>query len=237
MFGRYEYPCRFDEGGVTFCIEQEGALYRYHRSCGESGADMTLSLANAELYVHPIEPVHLPREVTRFLEIEFSPVTMAPESNTVIYLTFPLEVGVIMGYKNEHQLLDVFSKATPKYSLYGTPESGVITRYWKSSTSDRIPDPDNGVTGILRLRISNTGKSWVDVGRVVLDATYMPIYFGSFVSMAAEMGVYSRDFAETRVLNEPLASGMQPAIQVIISSRLHLISAEAKRFLMEHGVR
>lgn len=237
MFGRYEYPCRFDEGGVTFCIEQEGALYRYHRSCGESGADMTLSLANAELYVHPIEPVHLPREVTRFLEIEFSPVTMAPESNTVIYLTFPLEVGVIMGYKNEHQLLDVFSKATPKYSLYGTPESGVITRYWKSSTSDRIPDPDNGVTGILRLRISNTGKSWVDVGRVVLDATYMPIYFGSFVSMAAEMGVYSRDFAETRVLNEPLANGMQLAIQVIISSRLHLISAEAKRFLMEHGVR
>jgi len=237
MFGRYEYPCRFDEGGVMFCIEQDGALYRYRRSCGESGADMTLSLADAELYVHPVEPVHLPRAVTRFLEIEFPSVTIAPESGTTIYLTFPLEVGIILGYKNEHQLLDVFSKATPKYSLYGTPEAGVITRYWRSVASDRIPDTDNGVTGILRLRLTNAGKSWVDVGRVVLDAAFMPIYFGPFVSMAAEMLVYSRDLAETHVLSEPLTKGMQEAIQVVWSSRLRLISAEAKGFLMEHGVK
>lgn len=237
MFGRYPYPCRFDEGGVTFCIEQDGALYRYRRNCGGSGVEMTLSLAEAELFIHPIEPVHLPKEVTRFLEIEFPPLTVAPESNTVIYLTFPLEIGVILTHKGEHQLLDVFSKAVPKYSLYGTPESGVITRYWRSGVFDRLPAAENGTTGILRLRIDNPGKSWVDVGRVVLDATYMPIYFGSFVSITAGMVVYSQDLAETRVLNEPLAGGMQEAIQIITASRLRLLAAETKGFLMEHGVR
>ncbi|PKG33936.1 DUF432 domain-containing protein [Methanoregula sp.] len=236
MFGRYEYPCRFDEGGFTFCIEREGALYKYRRHCGESEVQRTLSLGEAELFVHPIEPVHLPKEVTRFLEIEFPHVTVAPESGTVIYLTFPLEVGVILGYKGEHQLLDVFSKALPKYSLYGTPESGVITRYWRSGVFDRLPSGENGTSGILRLRIDNPGKGWIEVGRVVLDATYMPIYFGPFVSIAAEIVLYSQDLAETRVLNESLAGGMQEAIQVITASRLRLLAAETKGFLMEHGV-
>lgn len=237
MFGRYEYPCRFDEGGVAFCIKKEGSHYRYRRSCGDSGADIIITLGEAELSVHPIEPVHLPKEVTRFLEIEFPMVTVAPESGTVIYLTFPLEIGVIMSYKNESHLLDVFSKAIPKYSLYGTPVSGVITRFWKSSATDKLPEPDNGVTGTLRLRVTNMGKGWVDVGRVVLDVTFMPIYFGPFVSLAAEMLVYSQDLAETHVLSEPLAGGMQEAIQIITSNRLRLISAEAKGFLMDHGVR
>ncbi len=236
MFGRYDYPCRYEGDGVSFCIEQDGSLYRYRRSCGDYGTEKILSLTGAELYVHPVEPVNLPKEVTRYLEIEFAPITVSPESDLTVYLTFPLEIGVILRRNTEYQLLDVFSKALPKYSLYGIPESGVITRYWKSPVSDTLPAPCTGESGVLRLRIRNIGKSWADVGRVVLDATYISLYFGPFVSMAAEMVVFSRDIAETRVLDEPLQEGMDAAIQIITMNRLRMIAAETRGFFMEHGV-
>ncbi len=236
MFGRYDFPCRFEEDGVSFCIEQEGALYRYRRTCGDDGKERLLSLTDTELFVHPVEPVHLPREVTRFFEIKFPSITISPESGATVYLTFPLEIGVILKRNTEYQLLDVFSKALPKYSLYGIPESGVITRYWQSPVSDTMPVSGNGETGVLRLNIRNSGKSWVDVARAVFDITFMPIHFGPFVSAAAEMIVFSRDIAETRMLSTPLAGGMQEAIQIISPSRLRLIAAEKGGFFMEHGV-
>jgi hypothetical protein len=236
MLGRYDYPGRFEVDGISFCIEKEGALYRYRRGCGDHEKERLLSLAETELYVHPVEPVNLPREVTRFFEITFPSITISPDSNVTIYLTFPLEIGVILKRNTEYQLLDVFSKALPKYSLYGIPESGVITRYWESPVSDTLRVSDTGETGILQLHIRNSSKRWIDVARAVFDVAYMPIYFGPFISAAAEMILFSRDIAETRMLNTPLADGMQAAIQVITQTRLRMISAERGGFFMEHGV-
>ena len=236
MFGRHDYPGRFEGDGVSFCIEKDGALYRYRRACGDNGKERLLSLAETELFVHPVEPVNLPREVTRFFEITFPSITISPDSNATIYLTFPLEIGVILKRNTEYQLLDVFSKVQPKYSLYGIPESGVITRYWQSPVSDTMTVSGTGETGVLRLHIRNSSKSWVDVARAVFDVTYMPIYFGPFVSAAAEMVLFSRDIAETRMLNEPLTGGMQAAIQVITQTRLRMIAAERGGFFMEHGM-
>jgi len=178
LFGRFDYPCRFERAGFSFCIEREGELLKYQRQCGSSKAGKIISSSAASLFIHPVEPVNLPKEVTRFLEIEFPPLMMAPESVKTLFLTFPIEIGLILHMNDESQLLDVFSRVAPKYSLYGTPESGVITRYYYSNVSDHIPKTDPTEAGILRLVLHNSSKGWVEVARVVFESYFMPIYFG-----------------------------------------------------------
>jgi uncharacterized protein len=237
LYGRFEYPCRYESAGITFCIEQEGELFKYRRQCGSSDAEKIISSSAGSLFVHPVEPVNLPKEVTRFLEIEFPPVMMAPESEKTLFLKFPVEIGVILKQNDECQLLDVFSRAAPKYSLYGTPESGVITRYYHSDVFDQPPDTDPAETGILRLIIHNTSKGWVEVARAVFESYNMPIYFGEFVAMSALMEIFSKEIAETKVLERPLIPEMNLAIPVICARKILRIDTERKRFLMEHGVR
>jgi hypothetical protein len=162
---------------------------------------------------------------------------MAPESEKTLFLRFPVEIGVILKQNDECQMLDVFSRGTPKYSLYGPPESGVITRYYYSDVFDQPPDTDPAETGILRLVIHNTSKGWVEVARVVFESYNMPIYFGEFVAMSAQMEIFSKEIAETRVLERPLIPEMNLAIPVICSRKILRIDTERKRFLMEHGVR
>jgi hypothetical protein len=237
LFGRFDYPCRYERAGISFCIEREGDLIMYRRQCGSSNADKIISSSAASLFVHPVEPVNLPKEVTRFLEIEFPPVMMAPESVKTLFLTFPVEIGVILKMNDDYRLLDVFSLVAPKYSLYGPPDSGIITRYYHSNVSDHIPDTDPAETGILQMMIHNSSKGWVDVARVVLEAYSMPIYFGAVVAMSAHMEIFSKEIAETRVLERPIISDMNLAIPVIYSRKILLIDTERKRFLMEYGVR
>ena len=237
LFGRFDYPCRFERAGFSFCIEREGELVKYRRHCGSSKAEKILSSSAASLFIHPVEPVNLPKEVTRFLEIEFTPLMMAPESVRTLFLTFPIEIGVILQMDEESQLLDVFSRVAPKYSLYGTPESGVITRYYYSNVFDHIPRTDPTETGILRLVLHNSSKGWVEVARGVFESFFMPIYFGEFVAMSAQMEIFSKEIAETRVLDNPFSPDMTLAIPVICARKILLIDTERKRFLMEHGVR
>ncbi len=237
LFGRFDYPCRYERSGFSFCIEREGDLIMYRRQCGSSKADKIISSSAASLFVHPVEPVNLPKEVTRFLEIEFPPVMMAPESVKTLFLTFPIEIGVILKMNEEYQLLDVFSLVAPKYSLYGPPESGVITRYYHSNVSDHLPETDPAETGNLELVIHNSSKGWIEVARVVFESYFMPIYYGKVVSISALMEIFSKEIAETRVLERPLIPEMHLAIPVICARKILLIDTEKKRFLMEHGVR
>ena len=188
------------------------------------------------VFLHPVEPVNLPKEVTRFLEIVFEPVVIQPESAATVYITFPLEIGVFLATDDEYQLLDVFSRCLPKYSLYGSPENGVITRYFRSRVSDTPPDPDPACEGVLKLLIRNTSRGWVEVSRAVFECYYMPIFFDHQVAMTGEMVIFSKTIAETRLLDKPLREGMTMAIPAIKGRKILLVDVEKKSFLMEHGV-
>lgn len=189
-----------------------------------------------EVFVHPVEPVNLPKEVTRYLEIVFPPVIIEPESEKTVYLTFPVEIGVFMTVKDDSQLIDVFSMCLPKYSLYGSPENGVITRYHESPVYEHCRNPDPACAGILQLDIRNTSRGWVEVSRAVFESYFMPIYFGDLVAMSGEMVVFSKMIAETRIYEKPFREGMELAIPAIRARRILRVDVEKKGFLMEHGV-
>jgi hypothetical protein len=236
MFGRVTYPGTYESKEHGFRIEHDGNSFVYLRENGNTVIEKHLPQHGTSIVVHPVEPINLPREVTRCLEIVFPPVLMAPESHETVFLTFPLEYGVFFRTDEDYQLLDVFSRCIPKYSLYGTPESGVITRYHESDISGQEKESDRTRNGILRLEIRNESRGWVEVSRAVFDSYFMPIYFDTVAGMVGEMKIYSRLMAQTNILDRTFREGMEPALPIIRARKIMNIDLERKGFLMEHGV-
>lgn len=236
MFGRFTCPCRHTGKEFTISIVQDGESCHYQRECGDVRAEKIIVSAGPILVIQPVEPVNLPKEVTRFLEIVFEPLVIEPESEQTVYLTFPLEIGVFVAKEDEYQLIDVFSQCFPKYSLYGSPENGVITRYHRSRVFFTPPDPDPAREGILNLMIRNTSRGWVEVSRAVFEGYSMPIFYDRTAAMTGEMVLFSKTIAETRLLEKPPRPAMTPAIPAIRARKILLVDVEKKSFLMEHGV-
>jgi hypothetical protein len=236
MFGSVTCPGTYECKEHGFRIEQDGGFLVYRRKSGNIFVEKRIPQHGTSIVVHPVEPINLPREVTRCLEIVFPPVLMAPESHQTVFLTFPLECGVFLRTDEDYQLLDVFSRCIPKYSLYGAPESGVITRYHESDISDLEKKPDHTRNGILRLEIRNESRGWVEVSHTVFDSYFMPIYFDTVAGIVGEMKIYSRQMAQTNILDRKVREGMEPALPIIRARKIMNIDLERKGFLMEHGV-
>jgi len=236
MFASVTYPGTYESKEHGFRIRQDGNSFVYLRENENTVIEKRIPQHGTSIVVHPVEPINLPREVTRYLEIAFPPVIMAPESSQTIYLTFPLEFGVFLKSDEDYQLLDVFSRCAPKYSLYGTPESGVITRYHESDISDKENEIDRTIHGFLRLEIRNESRGWVEVSHAVFHSYFMPIYFDTAAGMVGEMKIYSRQMAQTNILARTFREGMEPALPVIRARTILNVDLERKGFLMEHGL-
>ncbi|PKL68457.1 MAG: hypothetical protein CVV30_11140 [Methanomicrobiales archaeon HGW-Methanomicrobiales-1] len=236
MYGRFNYPCQHAGKVFSISIEKDGNFFRYRRECQEERVEKIISSTGPTVFIHPVEPINLPKEVTRYLEIVFPPVVIEPESKKTVFLTFPLEIGVFLTAKDDYQLLDVFSRCLPKYSLYGSPENGVITRYHESTISEHCEKTDPACEGVLQLEIKNTSRGWVEVSRAVFESYFMPIYFDDIVVMSGEMVIFSKMIAETRIFERPFREGMERAIPAIKARKLLSVDVEKKGFLMEHGM-
>lgn len=190
-------------------------LYNYHRALGQWKRDASISAKNGHMIIHPIEPLYLPEAITDFLEVNFDEIMIEPRGTSIVFLTFPIEIGVFVEASGAANILDVVSFKSPKYSLYGSANRGVITRWHRSKTYSFFPQIKNYEEGILRLEIQNTTTDWVSVSRVVIFEKGMRIYFNDrIVSMSAEMIVTSADSARVTGVDKPLREGMTPSLRM-----------------------
>lgn len=234
MFGRFTYPYQHTGKGFSISVEQKGDFFTYRRDCHEERVEKIIASTGPVIFIHPVEPINLPRMVTRFLEIVFPAIIIEPESKKTIFLTFPLEIGVFVKAKDDYQRLDVFSPCLPKYSLYGTPDEGVITRHHKSTISESGEGTGTACEGVLKLDIRNTSRGWIEISCAVFESYFMPIYFDEMVAMSGEMVIFSKTIAETWLHERPFREGMELAIPAVKARKL--LDVEKKGFLMEHGM-
>ena len=234
MFGVYPIPFRIDTEGISICVETEGALSTYRRISPDGTLKKKLGYRDGRVIIHPVEPVNLPKEVTGMLEFHFVPVNIRPDSLVTLYLKFPVEIGVFVGADENYSLLDVFSLAKAKYSLYGTPEKGVITRHVECEPFDYVPPSRLLEEGVLTLSIKNSGRDWVEVSRAVFEGSAMRLFYGSTVAMTGEMEIFSHQVAETRILDVLPENGMKQALRAYPTKKS--LIPEKPSFLMEYGV-
>ncbi|HJJ91116.1 MAG TPA: DUF432 domain-containing protein [Methanocorpusculum sp.] len=190
-------------------------MYHYHRELGRWKRDINVCVREGHMLFHPIEPLFLPEIVTDYLEIQFDEVMIEPHSISVFFLTFPLEIGVFVQASGVTKILDVVSFNTPKYSLYGSVNRGVITRWYKSGVFLSPPHVQNYQEGILRLKIENTTDDWVNVSRVIIHEKGMHVYFDEHcVSMAAEMIISFGGTAAVTGVSLPLYKDMTHSVRM-----------------------
>ncbi|MDD1713155.1 MAG: DUF432 domain-containing protein [Methanoregulaceae archaeon] len=234
VFGVYPFPFRYESGDILVAVEESDPFYTYTRECKGVRVEKVITSPPGTIHINPVEPLTLPKQVTRFLEIRFPPVMVDPLAEKTLYLTFPLDIGVFIEIKGYTEKLDIFSLREQQYSLYGPSDRGVITRYHESGIWGYIPETDPVREGVMQLAIKNAGRSWIEVSRAVFESTNMALFFDDKVGMTGHMELFSSLVAETDIIDRPFREGMKRSIGLSSGRRAPFV--EQKGFLMEHGV-
>ncbi len=243
MFGEFTPPYRFEEDGLSLSLELTEGHYRYRRDLAGDRVEKSISAGMTRLLVHPVEPFSTGSETARYLEVEFPSLVIEPGATETVYLTFPVEIGAFVEGIRNTELIDAFSLSHPKFSLYGTPRHGFITRFSRSGRNRDIPEVDGSREGVLKLAIRNSLQEWVDLSRVVLPGEEMHLYSSGFAGLMAMMRITGRDKAEVWGVDRALMGGMTRAHDFFTAKRILRIDTspripgmDRKGFVMESGL-
>ena len=235
MFGQYDIPIRIEQEGIRVSVKKEGESILYTRECLGESVEKILVAGSGKLLLNAVEPVNKPKALASYLLIEFAnTLQVEPKGTMNIFLAFPVEIAVFMPSNEEFEVIDAFTLARQKFTLYGDPINGVICKYWKSSIYTAEPSLNPIEEGIIGLTITNTTTGWVEVTKAVFNAYGMKIYCDDKrVSMKANMNLKGGVSAETEFMDEPLVEGMAKSIEMYTVRKL---SVSKKKFIMEFGL-
>jgi hypothetical protein len=234
MYGKFDYSLRYSDKKISFGFRKKGNYFEYYRE-GPDGEKITKRLISrtGSVVVNPVEPLNLPETVTNYLEIEFSSIFIEPNQKFQIFLKFPIEIGVFVVAQKDMEEIDIFSFVSQKYSLYGPPSGGIITRWYYSDVHSKYPETDPIREGVISLEIENATSEWAEVSRVVFDGYAMKIFYDGRVIMQAKMKIGSSHSAETSFESTTPQTGMTKSIELYTARKLPAVK---KTFLMEWGL-
>jgi hypothetical protein len=200
MYGEYDLPFSVDEEGISITVEKIEKLWVYRRTLGTDTEEKLILGDGKHIIINPVEPLNTPKEITTNLLIELEKVLLiAGGTRKKIFLTFPIEIGVFIADKGNKnlQLLDVFTLARQKFTLYGPVSGGIVCKHWKSGIYSVPPSPNPLQEGIMELILRNTTSDWASISKAVFSAYGMKLYYDADVFMKAHMDIRSKSTAET----------------------------------------
>ncbi len=233
VFGRYPLDYSHAAQDIKIRLSDAGSLLKYERDCRGSREERYLGRSFSAIHIYPVEPVNLPEPLTRYLEIAFPPLVLPPGAEQTVYVKFPVEIGVFLESGGKQSPLDVFSLVPVKFSLYGLPSSGVITRWFKSDLFPIIPTVDLYREGVMALTLKNCRTENAKVSRAVFDSSSMCLYYGSRVAMTATLEVFSEYLARTTFADAAPPDCPNRAIDLYRASSFALTGT--KGYFMEAG--
>ncbi|MCX6689087.1 MAG: DUF432 domain-containing protein [Methanoregula sp.] len=234
MFGRYERDLVYADPEVNLRIDQAGTIPVYIRECNGTRIEKYLGTDYDAIHICPVEPVNLPQEITHHLEIAFPTLVLPPAAQKTIYLKFPVEIGVFFEFRHEMSVLDIFSLVPTKFSLYGPPSNGVITRWYQSALFHKIPETELHREGALELSLVNHCTETVEVTRAVFDSHHMNLFYGDRVGMTGTMEILSPLIALTTFAPTAPAGCPNKSIDLYTSRKFAV--GPGKGYMMESGM-
>ena len=231
MFGTYGLSTTLKGDGIEIIVEGEGKKKRYFRRAGKDEIEKVIFADGGNLVVCPVEPVNLPQDgVAEHLLIELNkPLIIEPGVKNTIFVKFPIEIGVFLVDKRDVELIDIFTRIKPKYTLYGPPESGIICKWWKSDIFDDKPSVKKLYEGILKVDISNKYYEWVELTKMVFDAYSMKVFYNHSAYIHAHLIIVNKTIGETTFITRR-PKDMQGSLDIYISRGVKKLE---KKFIME----
>jgi hypothetical protein len=233
VFGRYDQDFSVNEAEFTLRVDHSSSAPVYIRECCGVRVEKFLASGKEVILINPVEPVNLPQEITPYLEIAFPPVVMRAGGEKTVYLTFPIEIGVFLEGNGSYDVLDLFSLAPAKFSLYGSPDGGVITRWYASRLHATIPIVSPLREGVMELTLKNVSSGAIEVSRAVFESYGMCLFYEAQVGMKATMEIFSPHFAETIFSDMPCCGCTTRAIDLYTARKIPVV--QHKGFYMEFG--
>jgi len=200
MYGDYDLPFSVEKEEISITVEKIEKLWVYRRTLGEDTEEKLILGEGKHIIINPVEPLNTPKEITPNLLIEFEKaLLLAGGIKREIFLTFPIEIGVFIADKGNKnlQLLDVFTLARQKFTLYGPVSNGIVCKHWKSGIYSVPPSPNPLQEGVMELVLRNTTSDWISISKAVFSAYGMRLYYDTDVFMKAHMDIRSKNTAET----------------------------------------
>ncbi len=234
MFGRYERDPGYSDADVKLRIDRSGTIPVYTRDCNGAHVEKYLTGDYNAIHICPVEPVNLPEEITHHLEIAFPAIVLPPGAKQTVYLKFPVEIGVFFEIRREMGVLDIFSLVPTRFSLYGRPDAGVITRWYWSEIFSSVPSTDLHREGVLELALVNHCAATVEISRAVFDSHHMTLFYGERVGMTATMEVLSPVIALTTFATTPPPDCLNRSIDLYTSRKFPV--GPMKGYMMESGM-
>lgn len=234
MYGSYTTPFKSKAEGIDIAFDIEGENCLYRRLFYEDSLEKILVKGDGKAIINPIEPLNIPKKITSHLLVEFDRnITIAPMSRVMVYINFPIEMGIFISDEDEIEVIDVLTLVKQKFTLYGDPSSGLICKYWKSKIHSTIPSANPLYEGVLELNILNDTDTWIEVKQSVFNAYGMKIYYDTeLVSMKANMKIVSSSIAETDFIDKPLRPNMKKSMELYTAKKLYV---NGKKCIMEAG--
>lgn len=236
MYQKYDLPFTVEQNGISIAMNKgDGSSYRYTRTCGESTVEKSVVVSKGELMILPVEPLNTPKVLTPYLLIEFDrKLLIEPKGSARIFLTFPIDIGVLIRLNKEVKVVDSMSLMPQKFTLYGDPKQGLICKYWNSAVHDQMPQRDPLREGVLELSITSAGREWEEVSKTVLNAYGMKLYYGDkLVTLKGKMKINDDKTADTDMQDTGLERGMKKSAKTFAP---RMLSMTTTLFHMEYGV-
>ena len=235
MFGTHSTPFFIHSGGIFLSVSKQGDSLLYKRESEHETIEMVLLADNAQLIINPVEPLSKPKEISPFLHIGFKKsIVVAPRISRVVFVSFPIEIGVFISKGKDIESIDIFTLMKQKFTLYGDPRTGIICKSWESDVHFVIPSLNPLHEGVLSLKIINTTDRWLEVSQAVFNAYGMKIYYNkNSVSMKANMKILSNRIAETDFIDSPVFKEMENSLELYTARKLVITTT---KYVMEAGI-
>ncbi len=233
-WGPHKAPVFLDLDDLSLSFEKDNDNYIYRRDGAGASVEKVVAAQKSALLLSPVEPLHLPAAISNMLMIELEqPLIVEPRSNRTIFVTYPLEIAVIITPSRADQyVIDLFTLNRTKFTLYGNVRDGKVCKYWKSRVYNDKPVVNPLQQGVMKLDVQNAGNRWAEVHKAVFSAYGMKMVYGpDLVLLSGQMKIINELNAETIFNDPPLPSGMKKAFEQF---NLKLLSQQGKT-LMEEG--
>ncbi len=192
-------------------------------------------VSKGELMILPVEPLNTPKTLTPYLLIEFEQkLLLEPRGTKKLFLTFPIDIGVLIRVNKEVKVVDSMSLVPQKFTLYGDPKQGLICKYWKSGVHDAMPVCDRFHEGVLELTISSFSREWEEISKTVMNAYGMKLYYNEkMVTMKGKMRIGDDKTADTEMQDAALERGLKKVLETFATRKLSMTTTT---FRMEYGL-
>jgi hypothetical protein len=235
MFGYYDIPLQIVQEGISLFLQKEGESLVYKRDCLEEHVEKRLLATEGKILLNPVEPLNKPKALSSYFLVEFErSLVVEPRGTRKIFLTFPIEIAVYISLEKDFEVIDIFTLARQKFTLYGDPRNGVICKYWRSDVYAPMPSLDPVREGLIELTVANANTHWIELTKAIFNAYGMKLYYNdTMVSMKAKMNLKTGPIGEIGFVDSALKDGMNKSLEVYTARKLSITST---KFTMEFGL-